>query len=408
MAAACCPANIRETKLGIGYQAQPDLVTPNTAGEMWTISKVNAALSTVNPTTEDNGADIGKGDEFPTQVFPVSMDVSCSIEKYISSEVAAWMFAFSLGDVTEAVSGTGVTYTCEPADPIETCLELPAFTIVEQIRTGVDAIVDRGLVGMVINDWALTLESGPGRNNARMTVNCVGTGKVLSPSGIVLPAILSEHFLNASSATITVGTPPIDYVLNRSFIRCEVRWNNNIRLDSGFYPGSGTQNGFALRGRMEFGDRTCEITFSARACKGSPEYNQLLTLATGPADITLTGAVIGAGPTTHGITLHFPAAQFSSVVNGEADGLVTVDCTLRPIKATGQPYCTFTATTIPPGVGTRSLRPPGSPHLGPPGEPSSFTKEFLEDVAKTPAKAPVPPPKKTTRAEVEEEELVTA
>src|SRR5262245_51009638 len=124
MSTACCPANIRETILGIGFIAQPDLATPNTAAEMWSITKVNAALSTGNPTTEDNAQDIGKGDEFPTQVFPVAMDVSCSIEKYISSEVAAWMFVFSLGKFTSAAAGVGTKYTCVPAVPLEACLNL--------------------------------------------------------------------------------------------------------------------------------------------------------------------------------------------------------------------------------------------------------------------------------------------
>lgn len=340
-AAPCCAANIRETKLGIGYVAQTDLVTPNTAAQMWTITKTNAALSTVSPQTEDNAADIGKGDEFPTQVFPTSMDVTSSIEKYISSQFAAWMFAFSLGDVTK--TGT-TTYTCIPSDPLDTCLELPAFTIVEQIRpTGVPPFLDRALVGMVINDWTMTLESGPGRNNARVTVNSVGTGKVLVPSGIVLPPPLAETFLNASSAAITIND--VNYVLNKTFISLEVRWNNNMRLDSGFYPGSGVDShGFALRGRMEHGDRMCEISFVARLCAGSPEYLALVTLDTGTASIGLTG------PTGHSIQMNFPKVQYSAVTEGEADGIVTIHATLRVLKDPAAPYVTFIATTDQAGI----------------------------------------------------------
>jgi len=365
-AAACCAANIRETKLGIGYKAQADLVTPNTAAEIWTITKTNAALSTVSPQTEDNAADIGKGDEYPTQVFPTSMDVASSIEKFISSQFMAWLFAFSLGDVTTSGTAPAVTYTCIPSDPLDTCLEMPAFTIVEQIRPGTPAFLDRALVGMVINDWTMTWESGPGRNNARVTVNSVGTGKVLVPSGIVLPAPLAETFLNASSAAITINGE--DYIAKKSFISLEVRWNNNVRTDSGFYPGSGVDaNGFALRGRMEHGDRMCEISFVARMCAGSPEYIALITLDTGPADISLTGA------NGHGITLHFPKVQYSALTEGEADGIVTINATLRVLKDPAAPYVTFTAITDQGGIDVTpalaAAEGEGMPGMPPPPPP---------------------------------------
>lgn len=337
MASPCCPANIRETQIALGVVAQVDLATPNVVGDMESFTKTNPALSTVTPATETNALDIGKGDEFPTQVFPVSMDVACPIEKYLCSEFAAWMFAFGLGACTKTGTAPAITYECTPADSGVACLQLPAFTIVEQIRTGASSVADRMLVGNVINDFTLTIESGPGRNNARVAVNCVGSGKVVSPSGIVVPPPVDEHNLNAAGASIIING--IDYVLNQTMISLEVRWNNNVRLDSGYYPGSGTFNGFATRGRMEWGDRTCEIVLRARACPGSAEYNALLAMDGGPATIE----VVGTAP--HKITLDFPEVMYTSVVNGEAEGIVTVETTLVPIKVSGQPYVTFTAVT---------------------------------------------------------------
>ena len=334
---ACCPANIRETQIGLGIIAQANLATPNTVANIRTFTKTNAALSTVTPNTESNAMDIGKGDEFPTQVYPVSMDVNCAIEKYLSSEIAAWMFAFGLGKCTKTGTAPSLTYTCVPDDPAVACLQLPAFSIVEQVRTGASSVADRLLVGQVINDWTLTLESGPGRNNARVVINTVGSGKVITPSAITLPTVLAENFLNAAGASVIING--IDYVLNQTLISVEVNWNNNVRLDAGYYPGSGSQNGFALRGRMEWGDRTCQITVRARACPGSAEYNALLTMASGPATISVTGTA------PHAITMTFPKVMYSSVVNGEADGLVTVESVLTPIKVAGQPYVTFAAVT---------------------------------------------------------------
>lgn len=342
-----CPANSRETKIGVGFVEQDDLATPNTAAEIFSFTLTNTAPFTVNPQTEDNAADIGKGDEFPTQVFPLGIDITGRIEKMISSQVAAWAFVFGLNNTTKAAAGTGTKYTCVPADPATECIDMPPFTAVEQIRPGgTPPFLDRAMIGMVISGFAINLESGPGRNNARLSIDVVGTGKQQSPSGIVLPNPITESFLNASSATITIGG--IDYILAKSFISAEVTWNVNPRLDSGYYPGSGVDaNGFAMRGRMEYANRVCGMSFVARAQPGNPEYNQLVTLNRAPATITLTGAGIANAADTnkHGIRIHFPHAMYQSVVNGDADGLVTINCTLRAIKQGTDPYCVFEATT---------------------------------------------------------------
>jgi hypothetical protein len=332
-----CPANIRETKIAFGFQPQADLETINTVAEMWSLTKVNPALAVVTPNTEDNAMDIGKGDEFPTEVFPVSMDTAIVLEKYVSSEILAWVFSFATGKVTKTGTAlTGLTYSAVPSDPAVNCIDLPPFSWVEQIRPQPESVVDHALIGCVINDFTLTMESGPGRANCRLTVNCVGTGRYASPSAVVVPATTPEHFLNAASAGINING--IDYVAAQSFISMEFRYNNNVRLPSGFYPGSGTQNGFAVRGRMEYGTRECTLSFVARAAKGSVEFNNLLDQTEGTAEITLTGAVIGAGPATHAMRIKSNRTQMSAVVNGEADGIVTVNCTVRFLKPTSAPF----------------------------------------------------------------------
>lgn len=335
-----CPANSRETKIGVGFVEQDDLKTPNSAGEMWSFTLTNTAPFVVTPNTEDDAADIGKGDEFPTTVFPLGMDVTGRIEKMISSQAAAWAFVFGLGATTKA----GNKYTCTPSDPATECIDMPPFTAVEQIRpTGTPPFLDRAMIGCVISGFAINLESGPGRNNARLSIDIAGTGQILSPSGITLPATAKEDFLNAGSATINIGG--IDYILAKSFISAEITWNVNPRLDSGYYPGSGIdQYGYAMRGRMEYAQRTCGMTFVARAAPGSPEFTALVNRTEGPSTVTLTGATI-AGADKHGIRVHFPHSMFSSVVNGDTDGLVTINCTVRALKKGTDPYCVFEATT---------------------------------------------------------------
>jgi hypothetical protein len=347
-AAGSCPANIRETKICFGFVAQTDLPTPNTAAEMWSMTKTNPALAVVTPVMEDDSQDIGKGDEFPTTTFPTNVDTAVAIEKYCSSEFLAWLFCFSTGKATKTGTAPALTYAAVPSDPVVNCIDLPPFTYAEQIRAEPDSVIDRALVGMVINDLTLTMESGPGRANCRVAVNCVGTGMVENPSGIIMPALTPEHFLNASGATINING--IDYVLAASFISCEFRWNNNVRLPSGLYPGSGVQNGFAIRGRMEYGNRECTFTFVARAAKGSIEFNALMNQTEGPATIAVKGAVIAPGPDTHGFQIDMPRTTFSAVVNGETDGIVNVTVTVRVLKPTTGDYVTMSATTTKDGI----------------------------------------------------------
>ena len=65
----------------------------------------------------------------------------------------------------------------------------------------------------------------------------VGTGKIVEPSGIVIPATTMESFINAGSAQILING--IDYRALKSFISAEITWVVNPRLDTGYYPGSG-------------------------------------------------------------------------------------------------------------------------------------------------------------------------
>jgi hypothetical protein len=264
----------------------------------------------------------------------------------------AWLFSFSTGKATKSGSaGSGFTYAAVPSDPVVNCINLPPFTYAEQIRTPPESVVDRALIGLVVNDWTLTMESGPGRANCRVSVNCVGTGKAENPSGYTpWPTVETEHFLNAASASINIVGQ--DYVLTASFISLEFRWNNNVRLPSGLYPGSGTQNGYAIRGRMEYGMRESSLRFVARALKGSPEYAALMAQpqTEGPATVSVEGAQIGAGPAKHGFSISYPRAVFSAVVNGEADGIVTVDCTVTGLKPPTGDYITMSATTEKDGI----------------------------------------------------------
>ena len=322
------PANIRETKIGFGYKKQTDLATPNASGDIWSLTKTNAALSTVTLNTENDAAELGKGHEFATQTFKSHWDVSGSIEKYLSSEIAAWAFVFGLGNRVKSGTPPAITYTSTPQDPVAGGIELPAFSFIEAIRQGATAVLDRMAVGCVVEEFRITLGSGPGRANSRITVNFAGSGKLVEPSGITLPAGTTEHLLPGASTQVTING--VDYVTSRNLVSLELGFKNNLRLDAGFYPGSGTQDGAAIRGRLEFGDREASLKFTARFEHGSTELAKLRSQTTGTAVISLQGDLI-SGSDYHSLEVTFHKVAFRTAVVGDTDGIVTVEVECHPL-----------------------------------------------------------------------------
>ena len=343
------PANIRETKIGFGYKKQTNLHTANAAADIWSLTKTNATLANISLVTEDDGAELGKGHEFPTQVFKSHWDVNGSLEKYVTSEIAAWAFVFGLGNRVKSGTAPAITYTCAPQDPVSGGIELPAFSFIEQIRPGASAVLDRMAVGCVVEDFTITLGSGPGRANSRIAINFVGCGKLVEPSGITLPAPTAEHFLPAASAQVTING--VNYVSNRNLVSLELGFKNNVRPDSGFYVGSGTQDGAAIRGRMEFGDRAATLKFVARFEQGSTELDKLKNQTTGTAVISLQGQQI-SGSDYHSLSVTFHKVGFSATELGNTDGIVTVEVQCKPLWDTANGLLTAVAKCSQDNIGS--------------------------------------------------------
>jgi hypothetical protein len=317
------PANEREILIGFGKNCQDDLATANTAAGMVRLGKLNASSMYPRLITENDAEEFGKGHEFATQVFKTYWDCSGQLEKYLSSEFAAWVMAFSLGKVVKSGSTPNWVYTCTPLNPVTDGIELPSFSFVEQMRPGASSIVDFMNVGCCIEGWTLTIGSGPGRASAKLVADIVGSGKFKEPSAITLPAATTEHLLPASSAAITING--VDYVTAKNFVSLEAGWRNNILLDDGFYPGSGTHEGAAIRGRMEVGNREPSLRFTARFDHSSAEYTKLKAQTEGTAVIGLTY------DTNHSMTMTYQRVQFSSVERGGQNGIVTVDVACAPL-----------------------------------------------------------------------------
>ncbi len=318
----------QEILIGFGKGKQTDIATANLVANVWQLKKLNAALANPKLNTETDAEEFGKGHEYTTQVFKTSWDVGGTIEKYMSAEIAAWIMAFGLGKVVKSGASPNLTYTCTPLNPSAgDPVELPYFSFVEQIRPGAGVVLDRMAVGCALESWAITLGSGPGRANSKITAEFVGSGKLTQPSGIAMPAATVEKLLPSASMALTInGT---DYVTNKNIVSVEVTGKNNIRLDDGFFPGSGFQTPVdatsgAIRGRLEFGNREFGLKFVARFVNGSDELTKLKAQTTGTAVLTLTYDANNA------LTITFHQVSFSVADVVDTDGRVTVSVECAP------------------------------------------------------------------------------
>jgi len=321
------PANIRELLIGFGKGKQTDIATANLVAAIWQLKKLNAALANPKLNTENDAEELGKGHEFATEVIKTSWDVNGTIEKYLSSDIAAWAMAFGLGKVVKSGTSPNFTYTCTPLNPTSDGIELPYFSFIEQIRPGGAPVLDRMAVGCAVESWMISVGSGPGRANSKINIEFVGSGKLTEPSGITLPAATVEKLLLSASLSLTING--VDYVTSKNIVSLEFGWKNNLRLDAGFFPGSGFQSAGdatsgAIRGRLECGNRQASLKFTARFSSGSTELASLKNQTTGTAVITLQY------DTNNKLTVTFQKVSFSAAEVGETDGLVTVAVECQP------------------------------------------------------------------------------
>lgn len=318
-----------ETGIGLGFKKQTDISTASLIGVFQRIKKVNTAFAGVDLVTETDEAEIGKGHEFATAVYPVNWDAPFTLEKYTSSEFACWAWAFVLGKVVKSGGPSHWVYTMTPLDPAtEGSSELPYFSYLEQLRPTIPGL-DRLLIGNALEEVSMEFGSGPGRANSKMTATAVGSGHLLEPSTYELPATpLVEHLL--PSASLTLVSQSDNYVTTKKIISGKAGWKNNINLADGFYPGSGFQTpgdatSGAVRGRLEVGGkRTPSLSIVGRFDKDSTERAKLASQSTGTAVITLSNDA------NNSIELTFEKVSYKKAVIGESGDWVTVQIEVQP------------------------------------------------------------------------------
>lgn len=332
------PARVQGLRFATSKGKQSDIATAASTFLRW--RKLNMDLTTPRHTTETDAAEIGKGNEFISQVFPVAKDVGQRIEKYGSAEFVIWCAAFGLGNTHQATGGG--LYTITPIDP-GTTIELPYFTVVEQIDEGGGQAIDNMFVGCSLEDFMLTFNYGPGRQSLRCASSFMGSGRITTPSAVTLPAVLTEHYMLSQSMAISING--VDYVSSKTILSGSIGWKNNLNGAAGYFPGAGLLDGAAIRGRQEIGAREASLQFTVRLLSGSTEYAKLIAQTTGTAVVTFTF------DSTHTVTFTFPQVSFSAIENHEDGGIVALTVTVAPQYSSGSGILTVTGQCAQTGIG---------------------------------------------------------
>jgi hypothetical protein len=304
-------ARTQEQIIGFGKKKQADIATANVVGDLWRLLKLNASLSNPKLVVENDAEELGKGHEYPTRTYKTNWDIPGSLEKYLSSEIAAWAMAYGLGKCTPTGTTPNFVYTCIPLYPGGGVdgTELPYFSFIEQIRPGASDVLDRMAVGCAVESWTITIGTGPGRANSKIIIEFVGSGKITDPSGLTIPAATVENLMPAASLAITING--VDYVTNKNIVSLETGWKNNLSLDGGFYPGCGFQTQVV---------GTFTTTFASNVVTSAGHGLQ------DNAMVTVSGSALPAGLTA-GTVYHVINAATDTMKLSETEGGTEVDIT---------------------------------------------------------------------------------
>ena len=335
-------ALLQEVRFAIGFKKQTDLVTQLADANLISLRQTNEDPMYARPINEDDAADLGKG-PYITRTFPSHWESGGAWNGRLTSEAAAIIMAFGMGNAVKTATTSGFKYTMhEPNFPTDG-LDMPATTVAVQIRTGGDAVVDKALIGVCCEEFGFNFRTGPGRDNATFTSQWLGTGSNARPSGVTIPGIYDEHSLNAGGIT-TLSLVGFNYISNKRFGSVDFKWKNNIRDQSSFYPGSGEQDGYQLRGRMRRGVPAFTLTAQVECANGSSEEDALLSQTEGTGEIIVRGAQIDVDPTYHSVRLYFPRLTVKAAPIQNLDGITAYNVEYSVMQDPVDGVMTFEAT----------------------------------------------------------------
>jgi hypothetical protein len=320
----------RETKFAVSKGPQTNISTIAAEANLLSFRKLNFAPINPGLVAESDAGWIGAGNEFATQIYNSHWAQQWEIEAYLTSQWLAWASAMCLGSSVKSLTGPWL-YTSVPQVPLTDGIEPPYATVVQQIRD-----IDEGYIGGIVNSFRVVAGKGPGLENSKIFIGMIGSGIINTATGYTLPAVSNGDFLTQGSMAVTILTT--NYVATKRIETLEWGFNLDAPPDQGYYPGSGSQDGAAVQGRIEFRNRIPILNFTVRVEAAADELTKMIDGTTGTAAITQ-----GSGDHTYTATFH--KVGFEAVERADSDGILVVNVTGRPMWHTSNGLLTVAAKT---------------------------------------------------------------
>jgi hypothetical protein len=319
-----------QRKFAISKVPQADYATPTAgAANFKQVLAKGDSFATEQPNIADN-RDYAKGTRQATEQWITNHDSGVTLPFDICSEEIGRFLLLAFGKVVSSQPDAGGNPTVwqhvfTGMNPLVSA-QIPVTTFIEQCGAAIDALFP----SMACQALSLRGE-GPQRLEANYTG--VGSGKKVTPSGIVIPALADLHYLYQAFVGLTLdnaGAITNAATAPQRLNSWEFGVNNTLGLDDGFRPGAAayqtanTPESGEVRSEALLQDQAYAMRFNLRLLSDSAFLAEL----TAQAPIVPIFDIVG--PTITGIykhRLHIKGyrAPYRTIGKTTRNGLVTLD-----------------------------------------------------------------------------------
>jgi len=262
------------------------------------------------------------GREFSTGRIQTSADLRLARTFEMSSELAGFFLSFACGSSTPTGEGDAKTHTIRYLAPATEGIAVPVFTAYEQLW-GEEAL-QRLLPDLAVASVTL---SGRKQELCRIVASLVGSGRY-TPGAVSPPATdLVERKLHGGNVTVEYGARAGGADITDRILEWEVIVSPALDEANGYMPNSGIYRGRIWQGATR--QVSANLVLFADL-ENTDVHDDWVGDNVCELKITITGAVIGAGPAVHSVELLLPAFQASSAVIGEQDGKLVYRLSIAP------------------------------------------------------------------------------
>lgn len=277
-----------------------------------------------------NNRNYAKGSRQATESWLVNHDATVSFPFDICFEEIGRFLLLAFGKVVttqpDAVnSPTVYQHVFSPMDPL-VAAQPPVTTFIEQCGAALDALFP----SVACQSLVLSGE-GPQRLGAQFAG--AGSGKKVSPSGIVIAALANLHYAYQSQVKLTLDDGTV--LTNAATAPQRLnRWsfgvNNQLGLDDGFRPGaaafqeSGNPDSGEVRTEALFQDQSFDLSFNLRLLNDSVFLDALTAQTPIEAIVEITGPVI-EDAFNNSLKIEAFKAPYRTINKQPRNGLLSVD-----------------------------------------------------------------------------------